>query len=605
MFVSRERGDTPKPSASYSFSHQEQDYFQFRPRWSTRFAQAALERLGVYNDEETHRWSGINGRERPVIVSIGSGAGSDAEAFLQIGCIVYGVEPNAEFRELSTKNLGAKYPGRFYSVDGTAHQLNLPSSVKPDLMVCAQALHTFSSDVLRFPSSEALARQSWKAILPDDNENRISIWHYNLDPIFPAVPDLDQRLRKVSPSYAKSKTSILYAPLFEPSQFQHYISADKLSVSTAQPVHQSRFHLEAAKKWLKSFSFYPKDSAEEAAVLAEFNIWFELYKNQQNEIELNYIGFIAQGPLRATPYFQNQKSVLELPLSPLTLDQRRVCDDDPDFWPHEIFDKTPFSTKADPIEMCVVSSASRPTPGLWGIASTLAKLGPMLYSFADTAYESLPSLLHSVQSDQMPSRHPVSIESASIAENAVLALAFSPLIRSLMPWWFKPMRLSEEDFIFLHDQLGLLQEYQRKFPTHTFNRAKKLRVLVDQFSDLSKLIKSTNGLISQALKDMQISSTDMSTIINKMNQINQQLKKLSNSKLSHEMRKMLRHKVIKERRMDRRTKQHGAKNALQHHGVFSQSQNLAFEADQTMRQDLISAAGFRQIENSAAQLQLK
>lgn len=575
MFVSRETGITPKPASSYSFTHQEQDYFQFRPRWSTRFAWAALKKLGVEYDEKTHRWSGLDGRDRPVIVSVGSGAGSDAEAFLQIGCSVYGVEPNAEFRELASNNLGAKYPGRFFSVEGTAHKLNLPVSLKPDLMVCAQALHTFNSDVLRFPSSEALARQSWKAILPDDDENRISIWYYNLDPIFPAIPDLDQRLRKVSASYAKSKTTILYAPLFEPSQFQHYISAEQMSVSSAQLVHQSHFNLEATKKWLKSFSFYPKDSAEETTVVAELAAWFELHKNQQHEIELNYIGFITQGPLRATPYFPNQKSAVELPPSPLTLNQRSARDDSQYFWPQENFDNTLFSIKADPVELCDVSSASKPTPGLWGIASTLTKVVPMLYSFAA---DCIPSQLHSSGSDKMPSRQAVSIEPASVAENALLALAFSPLIRSLMPWLFKPMKLSQKDFTFLQGQQRLLQHYQEKFPTHSFDRAKKLRVLENEFSELAKLIKSANVLISQALKDREISSADMSAITNKMEQIRKHSKKLSDSKLSRELRKIFRHKVMQERRIERRAKRHGTKNALSHFGVFSQSKNFTLDS---------------------------
>lgn len=323
----------PTPSTSYSFAHQEQDYYQFRPRWSKRFAQAALQKLGVEYNEKSNCWSGLNNPSRPVIVSIGSGAGSDAEAFLQLGCVVYGVEPNAEFRQLSAKNLGSKYPGRFFSVNGNAHQLNLPAYLKPDLIVCAQALHTFRSDVLRFASSESLARKSWKAVLPDDDRNRVSIWYYNLDPLFPAVSDLDRRLRRVSPSYANSKTTFLYSPPFEPSQFQHYISADKMAVSAAQPVDQSRLNFEGVKKWLKSFSFYPKDSAEEARVLAELTDWFEVHKNKQNEIELHYIGFITQGPLRSTPYFEIQKNPTLPPPSPLTLAQRSISTDSPDFWP--------------------------------------------------------------------------------------------------------------------------------------------------------------------------------------------------------------------------------------------------------------------------------
>lgn len=640
----------PKLSSSYSFLHQEQDYYQFRPRWSNRFALAALQRIGVQYDERTDRWSGLNNRATPVIISIGSGAGSDAESFLQLGCIVYGVEPNAVFRELASRSLGSKYPGRFFSVNGDAHQLNLPISLKPDLIVCAQALHTFRSDILGFSSSESLARKSWEAILPDDNRNRISIWYYTLDPVLPAVADLDLHLREVSPSYANSKTAILYSPLFEPSEFQHYISADKMAVSTAQPVDHSHLNFENVKKWLKSFSFYPKNSAEEARVLTELSAWFERHKNKKDEIDLYYIGFITQGPLRATPFFQNQKNSFLLPPSPLTTVQRYMGENSHDFWPVDVLalhlrsqEKTQskdlavvdatskssiVATQPDPGEVCISNSASKKTSGLWGIAKTFTNIGSMLYLFADTAYEFLPLLLHTselshtpppakaskdqffsanypglpsfssrsqiglAESTEPPQRQAVSIEPASLAENAQLALVFSPLIRSLLPLWFKPMALSEKDLKSFQGQQKLLQEYQKKFPVHSFYRAKRLGMLVDQFSDVLKLMQSTNILLTKALANKQILSSEKSSIMNSMKKIDNLLSKLTDSKLSHELRKIDRHESMKERRMDRRAKFHGTKKGLSHLGVFSQSKNNAFDFNPLQTSDLNTLTQF-------------
>lgn len=320
-------------SSSYSFVNQEHSFLLYRPKWPATFALAALQKADIHHDAAKGTWSGLQGRSAPVVVSIGSGAGADAEAFLQLGCIVYGIEPNSEFREMAVKTLGKKYPTRFFSIKGNAHELNLPPLFMTDLIVCAQALHTFRSDILRFPLSEALARFNWKAILPDDNIKRISIWYYNIDPSVSGLIDLDKRLRKCSDIYASSKTPLLDAPYFEPAQFQHYISVDEMTVSSAQPVDTSVFNLVSFKKWLSSYSFYPKTPEEEARILEEVSVWFALHKNERDEIEIRYTGFISQGPLRLTPYFECAKTSALPPPSPISLAARNTCAEKQPFWP--------------------------------------------------------------------------------------------------------------------------------------------------------------------------------------------------------------------------------------------------------------------------------
>jgi SAM-dependent methyltransferase len=75
-----------------------------------------------------------------VIADIGSGTGLSAIPFLNIGCTVFGIEPNAEMRAAGERLLGTN--PRFHSVAGTAEQTTLPDT-SVDLVVAGQAFHWF------------------------------------------------------------------------------------------------------------------------------------------------------------------------------------------------------------------------------------------------------------------------------------------------------------------------------------------------------------------------------------------------------------------------------------------------------------------------------
>ncbi len=324
---------TPVVSREYSFANQEVDYSLFRPQWPVSFARAALEHADIRYISKISQWLGLENHIIPVIVIIGSGAGADAQPFLELGCIVYGIEPNAELRRLAVEKFSSHYPN-FISIDGDAHTLNLPEMVKADLIVCAQALHTFSAETTGYVGSEGLARQSWKDILPNDQRNRLSIWYYNIDASVPAVVDLDAVLKQASVTYAKSKTPFLNAPMLEPQKFQHYIAADAMAISTAQFVDQAKLNSDTMIRWLRSFSFYPKVHEEERQVICALHAWFERNKNVDNEVVLPFYGFISQGPLRATPYFQTGYQGTKHLVSPISLAMRNEAKDEiAPFWP--------------------------------------------------------------------------------------------------------------------------------------------------------------------------------------------------------------------------------------------------------------------------------
>ncbi|HLT24232.1 MAG TPA: class I SAM-dependent methyltransferase, partial [Ignavibacteria bacterium] len=78
-----------------------------------------------------------------VIADIGSGTGISTKLFLEAGCTVYGVEPNAPMRERAEQEL-AMYP-KFNSVDGTAEDTTLPFD-SVDMIICCQAFHWFDAE---------------------------------------------------------------------------------------------------------------------------------------------------------------------------------------------------------------------------------------------------------------------------------------------------------------------------------------------------------------------------------------------------------------------------------------------------------------------------
>ena len=74
------------------------------------------------------------------IADIGSGTGLLSELFLELGCEVFGVEPNREMREEGASLL-ARYP-RFHSVEGRAEATTLPEA-SVDFVTAGQAFHWF------------------------------------------------------------------------------------------------------------------------------------------------------------------------------------------------------------------------------------------------------------------------------------------------------------------------------------------------------------------------------------------------------------------------------------------------------------------------------
>jgi len=130
------------------FSARVDDYVRYRPSYPR----------GVVNLLE--RECGFAAASR--VADAGSGTGLLARLFLEAGCAVYGVEPNAEMRAAGERFLAA-YP-RFHSIDGLAEATTLPDS-SVDFVTAGQAFHWFDSGRARAEFARILKPEGWVVLV--------------------------------------------------------------------------------------------------------------------------------------------------------------------------------------------------------------------------------------------------------------------------------------------------------------------------------------------------------------------------------------------------------------------------------------------------------
>ena len=114
------------------FSDRVDYYVRYRPHYPPALVEHLAQAGGLRPDS--------------IVADIGAGTGFLSEVFLQFGCTVYGVEPNADMRR-AAQSLLATYPG-FHPVDGSAEATGLPAA-SVDWAVAGQAFHWFDADAAR------------------------------------------------------------------------------------------------------------------------------------------------------------------------------------------------------------------------------------------------------------------------------------------------------------------------------------------------------------------------------------------------------------------------------------------------------------------------
>ena len=130
------------------FSSRVEDYIRYRPS----YPEAILAWLA--------RECGLAPESR--IADIGSGTGILARLFLQFGCRVFGVEPNAGMRAGAERQFAGE--PRFHSVDARAEATTLPDA-SVDFVTAGQSFHWFDPAAARTEFRRILEPGGWVVLI--------------------------------------------------------------------------------------------------------------------------------------------------------------------------------------------------------------------------------------------------------------------------------------------------------------------------------------------------------------------------------------------------------------------------------------------------------
>ena len=126
------------------FTVRVEDYARHRPDYPAQVAELAERECGLGAGK--------------VVADIGCGTGLLARLFLERGCEVIGIEPNAEMREAGRKALAAQ--ARFRTIDGRAEATTLEAA-SVDFVTAGQAAHWFDADAAHTEFARILKPGGW------------------------------------------------------------------------------------------------------------------------------------------------------------------------------------------------------------------------------------------------------------------------------------------------------------------------------------------------------------------------------------------------------------------------------------------------------------
>lgn len=165
----------PAADATRRFSDRVRDYVRYRPGYPPAVLEVLRAETGL--------------QPRHAVADAGSGTGISAKLFLDAGCTVHAVEPNAEMRAAAEAWLGGD--PRFHSVDGTAEATGL-GDASVDFVVAAQAFHWFHADA---------AGREWRRILRPGGW-RVLLWNARRTDTTPFLREYEALLHAHGTDYA-------------------------------------------------------------------------------------------------------------------------------------------------------------------------------------------------------------------------------------------------------------------------------------------------------------------------------------------------------------------------------------------------------------------
>jgi len=137
-----------EPDPTKRFSSRVEDYIRYRPSYPPAVLAWIASECGL--------------TPQSCIADIGSGTGILSRLFLDFGCEVYGVEPNADMRAGAERQLAADT--RFHSIDGRAEATTLPDA-GADFVTAGQSFHWFDAAAARDEFPRVLKPQGWVVLI--------------------------------------------------------------------------------------------------------------------------------------------------------------------------------------------------------------------------------------------------------------------------------------------------------------------------------------------------------------------------------------------------------------------------------------------------------
>lgn len=167
------------------FSSRADNYAKYRPSYPVELVDVLRRDCGLAPES--------------IVADIGSGTGLLARLFLDFGCQVFGIEPNARMRQGGEAYLTGY--DRFHGDDGQAESTGLGAE-SVDFVVAGQAFHWFEPAAARAEFCRILREPGWVAIIW--NERKVSG-----DPF---LEGYEAMLQKFAPEYGKVDHRRIGAP---------------------------------------------------------------------------------------------------------------------------------------------------------------------------------------------------------------------------------------------------------------------------------------------------------------------------------------------------------------------------------------------------------
>ncbi|MCX7833564.1 MAG: class I SAM-dependent methyltransferase [Ignavibacteria bacterium] len=243
------------------FNNRVNYYLKYRPSYPAKIIDILKEEIGF--------------NETFDIADIGSGTGLLSKLFVNLGNIVYGVEPNDEMREAAEKIFSENY--NFISIKGTAENTTLANECV-DLITAAQSFHWFNTEQAKNEFKRILRKNGYVVIIFNVRKNNT--------PFMKAYNNLQENMnsdyKQVRLENVKRKH---ISEFFNGKKFieRHLENSQELDFPSL-------------KGRLLSCSYVPLTGQENKRVIKELKSIFDKY-NKKNKVTIEYQTKIYIGKL--------------------------------------------------------------------------------------------------------------------------------------------------------------------------------------------------------------------------------------------------------------------------------------------------------------------